>query len=115
MTPEQRESRIRRLVSAAKAVLSLQVGLAVGANRIIGILYHLGPEFRNAHPIFDQFIRSVPPVVPIGGARLLWAPDALMKTDKVLAKTENKYRKSVLVECIQIIASSAKSVGETTV
>jgi hypothetical protein len=103
MTPEQRESRIRSLVSAARAVLSLQVGLAVGANRIVGILWRLGPEFEDAHPIFDQCIRSIPPVVPIGGARLLWASDNLMKTDKVLAKREGRYRKPVLLGCIQII------------
>lgn len=103
MTPEQRDSRIRSLVSSAKALLSLQVGLAVGANRIVGNLYRLGPEFKAAHPIFDQFIRSIPPDVPIGGARLLWAPDALMNTDKVLTKREDRFRKSVLLECIQII------------
>ena len=56
MTPEQRESRIKKLVSSARAVLSLQVGLAVGANRISNNLYWLGPEFKDSHPIFQQFI-----------------------------------------------------------
>jgi len=103
MTPEQRESRIRSLVSAAKAVLSLQVGLAVGANRIIGALLRLGPEFEGAYPIFKEFIGSIPPEIPIGGARLLWNPEAMLKTDTVLAKAEQKYRKDVLSQCVEII------------
>jgi hypothetical protein len=103
MTPEQRESSIRSLVSAARAVLSLQVGLAVGTNRILGALSRLGPDFNGAHPIFGEFIHSIPPEVPIGGARLLWNPETMLKTDELLANAEQKYRRAVLRECVEII------------
>lgn len=103
MTPEQRESRIKKLVSSARALLSLQVGLAVGANRIINELTWLGPEFKDSYPVFRQFIGSIPASVPLGSARLEWNPEPLLKTDQVLANAERQYREAVLRACIEII------------
>jgi hypothetical protein len=103
MTPEQREGRLKKLVSAAKALFSLQVGLIVGSNRIIRILYWLGPEFESSHLVFSKFINSIPIDIPVGSARLLWNPDVILKTDSIVSELEYKYRKEIMNECIEII------------
>ncbi len=105
MTPEQEAARKKQLVSAAKALLSLQVGLAVGAIRIDKMLMHLSPELKKQHPIFGEFLSTIPMNVPLGSARLLWAPEALMEMDKKLSPIEKKYRTKLLLESIKIIAN----------
>lgn len=103
MTPEQKLARTKKLVSAAKALLSLQTGIAVGAQRIMNCLYLLGPEFEDKHKVFGKFIQAIPSDIPIGSVRLLWNYDPMLKTDKGLAEVENKFRESLLSECVAII------------
>jgi hypothetical protein len=103
MTPEQELARRRRLVSAAKALLSLQVGIAVGAIRVIGALRRLGRPYEEFHPIFSTFIDSIPCSIPLGGARLLWNPARMLEMDELLAPLEAKYRRMLMEECIRII------------
>ncbi len=103
MTPEQQTARTQRLVSAAKAMLSLQVGLYVGARRIENALVWLGPEFKGKHSVFADFTRAVPLDIPVGTARLLWGPEVVLETDERLASVESKYRTELLMECIEIM------------
>jgi hypothetical protein len=103
MTPEQREARTGRLVSAARALLSLQVGLYVGARRIENALVWLGPDVKAKHRIFSEFTDAVPRDIPVGSARLLWDPVAMLKTDPSMAAVEARFRKKLLEECIEII------------
>ncbi|NHQ87697.1 hypothetical protein HA050_16390 [Iodobacter sp. HSC-16F04] len=104
MTPEQRIARLKRLVSAARALLSFEVGMAHGAHRVVNALYHLGPEFKDSHKVFRQFIEAIPLDIPFGPPRLYMEHKYLLKTDKVLAKIESKYRELILVECMEVIA-----------
>jgi len=103
MTPEQQEARTRRLVSAARALLSLQVGLYVGAKRIQNSLFWLGADFPSRHPIFSEFTAAVPLDIPVGSARLLWNPAAMLATDARLASVEARFRTELLAECVEII------------
>jgi len=103
MTPEQELARRRKLVSAAKALLSLQVGIAVGAMRVEGVLRWLGRPYEESHSIFSKFIDSIPRSIPLGGARLRWNPERMLELDEVLAPIEAKYRRMLMEECIRII------------
>lgn len=103
MTPEQQDARIRDLVSAARALLSLQVGFYVGARRIENSLIWLGPDFQTKHRIFSEFTDSVPRDIPVGTARLLWNPEAMLATDEALASIEARFRTQLLAECIEIV------------
>ncbi len=78
--------------------------MAHGAHRVENALYHLGPEFKDSHKIFQQFIAAIPRDIPFGPPRLHMEPSYLLKTDKVLAKIESKYREPILKECLEIIA-----------
>lgn len=103
MTPEQEISRRKKLVSAAKALLSLQVGLAVGASRIDNVLSWLGETYEREHPLFAFFFANIPPDIPLGGARLLWRSEVMLETDDRLARIEAKFRRALLNECVRII------------
>lgn len=107
MTPEQRKARLERLVSAARALLSLQVGVYVGARRIENALDLLGPEFQGRHRIFAEFTDAVPLDIPLGSGRLLWDPDVVLKTDARLAAIEARFRPRLLAEALQIIREYA--------
>lgn len=103
MTPEQEIARLAKLVSAAKALLSLQVGLAVGASRVRNALSWLGATYEQKHPVFRDFIDNIPRDIPLGGARLLWNPAVMLETDGRLARVEAKFRTALLNECVRII------------
>lgn len=103
MTPDQEASRLKKLASAARALLSQQVGLAVGASRIVNCLTWLGRESEQKHPVFAQFLDAIPRDIPLGGARLLWSPEAMLNTDKRLAPIESEYRERLFRECVEII------------
>lgn len=103
MTPEQEISRRKKLVSAAKALLSLEVGLAVGAVRIENILLWLGESYQREHPLFSFFIANIPPDIPLSGARLLWHSERMLETDDRLAQIEAKFRRALLSECVKIV------------
>ena len=103
MTLEQKIARTKKLVSAARALLSLQVGLAVGAKRVADALYHLDPEMRGKHTVFSAFYDAIPADIPLGNVRLLWQSDAMIRTDAQLAEIESRYREKLLSECAVII------------
>lgn len=103
MTPEQQKAREKKLVSAARSVLSLQTGISVGCIRITKILYWLGVNHKDEYPIFEKFLNDTVGI-PIGNERLEWETKALLKEDKKLALIENKYRNSILTACTEIIS-----------
>lgn len=102
MTPEQEIARKKQLVSAAKALLSLQVGISIGCVRIGKILLWLTLQGDEQYQVFNQFNRATVGL-PIGNERLLWAHPALLEHDAKLAKIEAEFRPKLLSACIAII------------
>ena len=106
MTPEQEIAQKKRLVSAAKALLSLQVGIAVGCLRVRKILFWLRLQDDERYQVFTQFIEATG-AIPIANERLLWAYAALLEQDEKLARIEAMYRPNILKACIAIITKFA--------
>lgn len=104
MTPEQEVARKKQLVSAAKALLSLQVGIGVGCIRINKLLFWLRLEASEEHQVFRQFVKAASGL-PIGNERLLWATEALLQQDTTLNKVEAKFRPAIMRACVNIIAT----------
>ena len=98
-----RQIRETKLVAAARAMLSMQVGLSVGALRIVDILAQADGPCTARHGVFAEFLSRIPPGVPLGTARLYWAPAALLERDAVLAGIEAAYRARLMQECMLII------------
>ena len=103
MTPEQHTGNIAKLVSAARALLSGQVGISVGALRINNLLRWLGAEVDGEFPQFRDFLSQVPASVPLANERLHWETDALLTADRQLAEIESKARVQLMSACAQII------------
>jgi len=102
MTPEQEVARKKQMVSAAKALLSLQVGIGVGCVRINKILHWLSLQDDVPYQVFKQFL-SATIGLPIGNERLLWGHAALLESDAKLAAVEAGFRPKILSTCIDII------------
>jgi len=102
MTPEQEIARKKKLVSAAKSLLSLQSGFGIGCTRINKILFWLGSDYRDRFPVFGQFLKASINY-PIGNERLLWAYEPLLELDKKLAVVESQFRALIIESCIAII------------
>ena len=103
VTPDQEIARKRKLVSAARALLSLQVGLVTGSLRISKLLYSLPPHIRDRHPSFDEMLNAIPRDLPLGSARIQWAHGPLIDSDRRLAVYENRFREQIMRECVAII------------
>jgi hypothetical protein len=102
MTPEQEVARKKQMVSAAKALLSLQVGVGVGCVRINKIIHWLSLQDDLRYQVFEQFLAATIGL-PMGNERLLWAHAALLERDAKLAAIEAHFRPKVLSTCIDII------------
>jgi hypothetical protein len=103
MTPEQEEARKRRAVTAARRLLSGEVGLAYGAKRVRDALLHLGRDVPKSFPTFDEFLGAIPMAIPLGELRLLCQEGLLLSSDQILATVEGKYRQSLLRECLSVV------------
>lgn len=103
MTPEQEVARRKRVVAAARSLLSLEFGLAHGAKRVRDLLCHLGHDVPRLFPALDEFLNAIPRDVPLGELRLLCQEPLLLSSDATLAAVEDKHRRAVLLECLSVI------------
>ena len=77
---DKRTSHLSKLVSAARGIVTYQVGLPLGCTRIQRILFWLRPFEQLDFPVFDQFLAAARDL-PLGTERLHWSRDALRKRD----------------------------------
>lgn len=103
MTDEQKIARTKRLVSAARAVISGQVGITVGTFAISNKLYWLGRDWEEKYNIFKEYRSVLPLELPVGAERLKWNLDRILEFDPILAKIEYQYRSRILETCVEII------------
>lgn len=103
ITKEQEVARIKKLVSSAKAMISGQVGITVGALAISNKLGWLGEEWNEKYPIFKKYYSALPTELPIGSDRLNWNLEKLLELDPELANFEFKYRSELFKACANII------------
>ena len=57
--PPKSVTYLKKLVSAARAIVTYQVGLPVGCLRIRGILRWLQPHIELSYPVFDEYLKSL--------------------------------------------------------
>lgn len=95
--------QLKRLVSAARTMISMQVGLSVGAVRLAGILRELGECHETRHAVVAEFLAAIPSDVPVGTARLYCTPQVLLERDAVLGAVEARFRRRLLQECMDMV------------
>lgn len=103
MTPEQKIARTKKLVSAARSLVTGQQGITVASNHILGCLQDLGDDWVATHPVFMEYRNILPLEVPIGTERLQWHFDKLLELDPILGELESKYRSRLMEESCTII------------
>ena len=103
MNEERLVAQERRLVCAARSLLSMQVGLCSGALRIAHLLDHMGDAYAHRHAVFAAFAAAIPAGLPVGTARLYWTPARLLERDAELAGIEARYRHALLAESFVIL------------
>jgi hypothetical protein len=85
--PPKSVTYLEKLVSAARAIVTYQVGLTVGSTRIRKILFFLRPHIELSYPIFDEYLKEWTGL-PITSERLHWSRDSLRMYDKKLEATD---------------------------
>ena len=103
MTPEQEVARKKRIVSAARALLSLEFGFVYGARRIRNLLRQLGDNVPDEFPIFGRFLDEIPLATPLGELRLLCSQNLLFSSDEIIESVERKFRRGLLLGCLEVI------------
>jgi hypothetical protein len=103
MTPEQEVARKRRVISAARRLLSLETGLVTGSSRLRYALRYLGDQHEARFPTFGRFLDAIPNPTPLGELRLACADEYLLRTDADLAVVESEFRGSIMRECLAVL------------
>jgi len=96
------ENGIMKLKSAARAVVTYEVGLPRGCARIRNILHWLGDDYLKRYPVFDEYDLQIDDL-PTGANRLLWDRDALKAIDVRIESISRDYRDRIFEACWQII------------
>lgn len=113
LPPEQQISRTQKLVSAARSVLSGQVGMTVGVQTLSNKLDLLGNDWEYRYRLFNKYLSTLPLDIPVGTERLHWNHEKLLKTDRKLAKFEFKWRAKIMAKCAEIIKNHSEQTHET--
>jgi|SRR5271155_2332587 len=102
--PPKSVALLKKLVSAARSIVTYQMGLPVGCIRVRNILVRLRPHIELSYPVFDGYLESVRDL-PISSERLKWNYDALRDADKKLEAASSRFRGEIFEACYAIIDS----------
>ena len=101
---------MKKLVSAARAIVTYQVGLPVGCIRVQRALFWLRPHKELSYPVFDKYLEALR-TLPISSERLEWNREALREADKKLEAVSRRFREAIFEACYEIIDSYGESSG----
>lgn len=106
--PDKRTSLLQQLVSAARAVVTYQVGFPLGCTCLDRVKRSLRPFEPVELPAVDQYLAAVRSL-PIGTERLRWDRASLRVKDIELEAANHRFRDPVFEACYDIISRYAKS------
>ena len=102
-----------QLVANARAIISYQVGLPLGCDKMRKILYWLKPYEALDFPVFDRYTNATREL-PTSSERLHCSREALRRYDEKLVAINLEYREEVLDTCFDIIDRFAHKTSEST-
>jgi hypothetical protein len=91
MNPSKRDVYAKKVVSAARSLVTYEVGIPRGCQRVRRALYWLKPFEAGLPTIFDEYLEKVA-TLPIGSERLEWSRDVLKEKDVSLEAINQEYR-----------------------
>jgi Protein of unknown function (DUF2489) len=100
--PPKSVTHLKQLVSAARAIVTYQVGLPFGCVRARRLVLWLRPHKELSYPIFEDYLQAVKEL-PIGSERLKWNREALREKDRELEAANRRFRDGIFEACYEII------------
>jgi len=105
MVDQKHEVLLRKLVANARAMITDQVGLSVGASKMWKILYWLTPDECpdiSSIDVFDKYNEQTR-LIPTGSARLHCSREAFQRYDQALEDVNKRFRSRILDVCFEIV------------
>ena len=100
--PSKRDSAARKVVAAARSIITYQIGLPEGCRKMNRALAWLAP-YEDALPtVFEDYLKEVRDL-PIGSERLVWNRKVLQEKDIALEATNQRFRNQIFDSCWAII------------
>ena len=101
--PDRRDAAAKKVVSAARSIVTYQIGLPVGCQRMSRSLIWLKPHDMNLPTIFDDYLAETVGL-PIGSERLEWDREYLQQKDIALEKINQRFRDRIFDTCWTLIS-----------
>ena len=100
--PSKRDSTARKVVAAARSIVTYQIGLPQGCVRVNRALHWLAPYETGLPTVFEDYLKEVR-LLPIGSERLHWNRKVLKEKDIALEAANQKFRNRVFDACWTLI------------
>ncbi len=84
--PSKPDAAARRVVAAARSILTYQIGLPAGCQRLRRALVWLAPYETGLPTVLEEYMSAVQ-ALPLGPERLLWDRSAIQEKDVALEAT----------------------------
>jgi hypothetical protein len=104
--PSKRDVAAKKVVLAARAIVTYQIGLPVGCQRISRALVWLKPHEISLPTIFDDYLAETVGL-PIGSERLEWDRKTLHQKDIALENINQQFRDRIFDACWALISRFA--------
>jgi hypothetical protein len=111
--PSKRDSAARKVVAAARSIVTYQIGLPQGCLRVDRALQWLAPYETGLPIIFEDYLKQVR-LLPIGSERLTWNRRLLEEKDVALEAINRKYRNQIFDSCWGLIERFSEPDGKTS-
>ena len=110
VNPSKRDSAARKVVAAARALVTYQIGLPEGCKRMATTLSSLGLYERDLPKIFSEYLNETTGL-PLGSERLYWDRKILQEKDHTLEEINRRFRDRIFDTCWALIDRFAASPG----
>ncbi len=100
--PSRRDSLARKVVAAARSIVTYQIGLPQGCVRVNRALQRLVPYETGLPTVFEDYLKEVQ-LLPIGFERLNWNRKVLQEKDIALEAANQRFRNRIFDACWTLI------------
>lgn len=109
--PSKRDSAARKVVAAARSIVTYQIGLPQGCLRVNRALAWLAPYETGLPTVFEDYLKEVR-LLPIGSERLAWNRKVLGEKDVALEAANQRFRNQIFDSCWSLIERFAEPGGK---
>ena len=105
--PSKRDSAARKVVAAARSIVTYQIGLPEGCRRMGRALLWLAPYESGLPTVFEDYLKEVR-LLPTGSERLIWNRKILKEKDIALEAANQRFRDQIFDSCWTLIERFAE-------